>query len=197
MAVQPSMLRCRVRATEAVGIIVGAVGMDVLGGALQELVAAALQVGVPLAVLTAWILWPILSEVVQSVSHFCRPLVLVVTAQPCWLVMKCTTAPHEAHCIPGCDDCGRDLDMASEAEGMSWWHAGASDRGQRAAGVHARHAGQHRGEAGQELCALPAPRSRSCPGLLRPGKPWVCMLAPCLPVALPATPTACQGQRIP
>ena len=53
MAVQPSMLRCRVRATEAVGIIVAAVGMDVLGGALQEFVAAALQVGVPSAVLPA------------------------------------------------------------------------------------------------------------------------------------------------
>ena len=49
MAVQPSMLRCRVRATEAVGIIVAAVGMDVLGGALQEFVAAALQVGAPLS----------------------------------------------------------------------------------------------------------------------------------------------------
>ena len=53
VAVQPSMLRCRVRATEAVGIIVAAVGMDVLGGALQEFVAAALQVGVPSAILPA------------------------------------------------------------------------------------------------------------------------------------------------
>ena len=53
LAVQPSMLRCRVRATEAVGIIVAAVGMDILGDALQEFVAAALQVGVPLAVLPA------------------------------------------------------------------------------------------------------------------------------------------------
>ena len=52
-AVQPSLLRCRVRATEAVGIIVAAVGMDILGDALQEFVAAALQVWVPLAVLSA------------------------------------------------------------------------------------------------------------------------------------------------
>ena len=40
---QPDMLRLRVRATEAVGMIVGAVGMEVLGGSLQDFVAAALQ----------------------------------------------------------------------------------------------------------------------------------------------------------
>ena len=42
---QPDVLRCRVRATEAVGIIAGAVGMEVLGPSLQEFIAAALQVG--------------------------------------------------------------------------------------------------------------------------------------------------------
>ena len=45
LMLQPDVLRCRVRATEAVGIIVGAVGVEVLGPSLQEFIAAALQVG--------------------------------------------------------------------------------------------------------------------------------------------------------
>ena len=44
-ALQPDMLRCRVRATEAVGVIAASVGMEVLGPSLQDFVAAALRVG--------------------------------------------------------------------------------------------------------------------------------------------------------
>ena len=43
-ALQPDMLRCRVRATEAVGVIAASVGMEVLGPSLQDFVAAALRV---------------------------------------------------------------------------------------------------------------------------------------------------------
>ena len=42
-------MRCRVRATEAVGVIAASVGMKVLGPSLQDFVAAALRVGLPLA----------------------------------------------------------------------------------------------------------------------------------------------------
>ena len=44
-SLQPDMLRCRVRATEAVGVIVAAVGMEALGPSVQDYVAAALRVG--------------------------------------------------------------------------------------------------------------------------------------------------------
>ena len=44
------MLRCRVRATEAVGVIAASVGMEVLGPSLHDFVAAALQVGKALAI---------------------------------------------------------------------------------------------------------------------------------------------------
>ena len=46
---QECMLRCRVRATEAVGVIAASVGMEALGPSLQDFVAAALQVGKALA----------------------------------------------------------------------------------------------------------------------------------------------------